>query len=91
MTGPRWDVNAQPCPNCGEKALVYDGSVKWRSGSRPPRSLATKGSLGSSPRADFEIVHYLHCANCQTHYYDYINGRKPQLTVDREAKTGSTS
>ena len=68
-------VEPLPCPVCAEPRLVYDGSVRWRSGPRPPRSLATKGSLGTSPRADYENAHYLHCQNCATKLIDHSDHR----------------
>ena len=90
MTRPKWDVNTQPCPKCNRTSLVFDGSVKWRSGPRPPRELATKGCLGSSPRADFDVAHYLHCANCLARFYDLVDGRKPRLQVEKEADEKTT-
>jgi hypothetical protein len=65
--------------------LEYDGSVKWRSGPRPGRALATKGPVGFSPRADFDIAHYFHCAGCETQFYDPVDGRRPRLFVERGA------
>jgi hypothetical protein len=68
-------VELIPCPVCGEYQLVYDGSVRWRSGTRPPRSLATKGPMGFSPRADYENAHYLHCQSCETKFIDHSDHR----------------
>lgn len=89
MTGPKWKIEDVPCPVCGQNTLVYDGSVKWRSGSRPPRLLARKDSLGSSPRADFEIAHYLHCTNCSTLLYDYMDIDEARLHIENVGKAST--
>jgi predicted RNA-binding Zn-ribbon protein involved in translation (DUF1610 family) len=82
---PRWDWNTHPCPQCGQQALAYDGSVRWRSGRRPGRELATKGPVGFSPRADYETAHYFHCTACGAALVDPVDGRRPHLSVDRRA------
>jgi hypothetical protein len=79
---PKWEWRTHPCPECGQEALVYDGSVKWRSGPQPGRELATLGPLGFSPRADYEIAHYFHCAGCGVALYDPVDGRRPYLYVE---------
>jgi hypothetical protein len=82
---PKWEWKTHPCPKCGENTLEYDGSVKWRSGPRPGRNLATKRPVGFSPRADFEIAHYFHCASCERGFYDPVDTRRPRLFVERDA------
>jgi len=83
---PSWNWERYPCPVCGEQAIVYDGSVKWRSGDRPPRSLATKKELGFSPRADYELAHYFHCAHCGTPLVDFLDDRyEPHFRVERQS------
>ena len=84
MSGPEWDIKTYPCPNCGEKQLVYEGSVKWRSGPRPSRTLAKKDRFGCLPTAGLNQVHYFHCAACTTLFYDSSNGRVPHLNVEKE-------
>ncbi len=85
MIRPKWDWATYPCPECGEQTLEYDGSVKWRSGPRPGRELATRGPVGLSPRADFEIAHYFHCVGCETKFYDPVHSSRPRLFVERSA------
>jgi hypothetical protein len=79
---PKWQWDTVPCPECGEQKMAYDGSVKWRSGPRPGRELATKGPIGFSPRADFEIAHYLHCRACHQAFFDPVDGNRPHLLVE---------
>lgn len=83
MLGPKWDVQSQPCPKCSRLELVFDGSVKWRSGPRPPRELAATSQIATSPRADFEMAHYFHCAHCSTCFYDPLDGHKPHLILEK--------
>jgi hypothetical protein len=83
MAGLNWDVKAYACPNCGQKALVYEGSVKWRSGPRPSRALAKKERFGCRPASGLNQVFYFHCANCATLFYDSGNGRAPHLNVEK--------
>lgn len=85
MAGPQWDVKTYPCPACGEKALVYEGSVKWRQGPRPSRALAKKERFGCRPTAGLNQVHYFHCGSCSTLFYDSGDGRIPHLNVEKEA------
>jgi hypothetical protein len=84
MAGPKWNVNLCPCPNCGEKALVYEGSVSWRTGPRPSRGLARKERFGCFPAPAPNQVHYFHCANCGALFYDSANGRVPHLYLEDE-------
>ena len=77
-----WLEAEQFCPECGEQKLHYDGSVKWRSGPPPGRSLATTEPVGFSPRADFEIAHYFHCASYGTLFYDPVDGSRPYLSIE---------
>ena len=83
MAGLNWDVGAYACPQCGEKALVYEGSVKWRSGPRPSRALAKKERFGCWPASGLNQVHYFHCDNCATLFYDSGDGRVPHLNVEK--------
>ena len=85
MIGPRWEWRTHPCPECGQQKLAYDGSVKWRSGPRPGRRLATKGLVGFSPRADTEMAHYFHCTACGTRFVDAVDSYRPCLFVERGA------
>lgn len=85
MIGPKWDWSTYPCPECGQQALEYDGSVKWRSGPRPGRKLATKKPIGFSPRADFDIAHYFHCENCGAKLYDAMDSYRPYLSIEKDA------
>ena len=82
---PKWEWRTHPCPECGQQALEYDGSVKWRSGPRPGRKLATKGPVGFSPRADFETAHYFHCETCGMEFYDSVDSYRPRLFVESRA------
>ncbi len=80
---PKWDWQSHPCPECGQQALEYDGSVKWSHGSRPGRTLATKKPIGFSPRADFEIAHYFHCTACGAAFYDAVDSYRPYLHLEK--------
>ena len=85
--GPRYEWETHPCPECGRETLEYDGSVKWGHGPRPGRDLATKGPVGFSPRADFEIAHYFHCEECGMEFYDPVDSRRPRLFREGRAKS----
>ncbi len=58
-----------PCPKCGQKSLVYDGWLAWRSGERPPRNLARK-DVFTSPRGDYEVERIYHCAQCGVEFWE---------------------
>jgi hypothetical protein len=77
----KWDWQSYPCPHCQQQGLVYDGSVIWSNGPRPPRGLATKAGFPGYRRADFEVAHYFHCGRCGTNFYDQGLGR-PGLRVE---------
>jgi DNA-directed RNA polymerase subunit RPC12/RpoP len=67
------ETTSYPCPQCGAQQLVCDGFVRWRSGPRPPRSLAvSRDRLGFSPRADFDESAYYHCEDCSAEFVDHI-------------------
>ena len=80
---PRWDWTAIPCPDCAGQRLVWDGAVVWRSGTRPPRELATTGVIVFTARADIEIAHYFHCSQCGARFVDPVDGRRPHLHRER--------
>ena len=80
---PKWEWETYPCPDCEQETLEYDGSVKWSHGPRPGRKLATRGTVGFSPRADFEIAHYFHCGKCKTKFYDPVDSSCPRLFRER--------
>ncbi len=86
IMGPKWEWRKEPCPQCGQRALEYDGSVGWSEGPRPGRKLATKEPLGFSSRADFEAAHYFHCTNCGAEFYDPIDDYRPVLYTEKRAK-----
>jgi predicted RNA-binding Zn-ribbon protein involved in translation (DUF1610 family) len=68
-----------PCPKCGEYSVVYDGLLVWRSGDRPPRSLARK-RVAFSPRSDYERERIYHCQSCGAEYFaDVEMKRIPHL------------
>ncbi|MFC1974864.1 hypothetical protein ACFLXQ_00525 [Chloroflexota bacterium] len=67
-----------PCPKCGEKRLVYDGMLVWRTGPRPPRKLARK-QIGFSPRSDYERERIYHCENCEAEFYEDMEQRSIHL------------
>jgi hypothetical protein len=67
-----------PCPKCRQHTLVYDGMLAWRSGPRPPRSLASK-HLASLPRADYEVEQLYHCQNCQAEFFADVEQRHLHL------------
>ncbi|MBN1580072.1 MAG: hypothetical protein JXA89_05175 [Anaerolineae bacterium] len=47
--------------------------MRWRSGPRPPRKLATpRERLGVSPRADYDESAYYHCVGCGTQFIDHL-------------------
>jgi hypothetical protein len=81
---PKWDWKVTPCPVCAERALIWDGAVVWRSGSRPPRELATTGGIVFTARADIEIAHYFHCSNSETKFVDAVDSRRPYLHRERD-------
>ncbi len=57
-----------PCPKCGERSLIYDGILAWRSGPRPPRELARKDAVMSTTGV-FEAEYCYHCAQCHAEYF----------------------
>jgi DNA-directed RNA polymerase subunit RPC12/RpoP len=74
-----------PCPHCGERRLEYDGIVRWRSGPRPPRSLARpRDQLGFSPRADYDESAYYHCHSCGTEFIDHLVSSYAPLSLQAE-------
>jgi hypothetical protein len=79
---PEWDGQRMACPACGTGALAYEGSVRWRSGPRPGRELATKGPVGFAPRGDFETAHDFPCEGCGGRFYDAVDGSRPRLSVE---------
>lgn len=66
------------CPKCGENSLIYDGMLVWRSGPRPPRSLARK-KVGFSPRADYERERIYHCDQCSAEFWEDMERGLPHL------------
>ena len=60
--------NSYPCPKCGDYTLIYDGMLAWRSGPRPPHTLARK-NIPLSIRADYERERCYHCANCGAEFW----------------------
>jgi hypothetical protein len=84
MAGPKWDVKAYACPNCGEKQLVYEGSVRWRHGPRPSRARAKKAYFSFFFMPASNQVHYFHCTGCGMLFYDLTNDFMPHLTVENE-------
>jgi hypothetical protein len=63
------ETTPSPCPYCGAHQLMDDGIVRWRSGLRPPRSLAgPREGLGVPPRADYD----------ESAYYDWARLRAAQ-------------
>jgi predicted RNA-binding Zn-ribbon protein involved in translation (DUF1610 family) len=76
------ETTSHPCPLCGMQQLVYDGIVRWRSGTRPPRSLARpREALGFSPRADYDESAYYHCASCGAEFVDHLISRHGPVTL----------
>ncbi len=66
------------CPKCGQQSLVYDGTLVWRSGPRPPRELA-RTTVGFLPRADYELERLYHCLHCGAEFYADVEQRQPHL------------
>lgn len=67
------ELTPYPCPFCGAQRLMYDGIVRWRSGERPPRSLAVpREKLGFPARADYDESAYYHCEGCGAEYVDHL-------------------
>jgi hypothetical protein len=78
MSKDDWDLFSYPCPLCGAHQVVYDGMLVWRSGDRPPRSLARK-QVAFSPRADYERERIYHCAACGAEYFADMENRQIHL------------
>jgi len=76
------ETTAYPCPRCRVGPLTYDGIVRWRSGRRPPRSLARpREQLGNSPRGDYDESAYYHCQNCGTEFIDPLMSSRGPLRL----------
>jgi hypothetical protein len=71
-------IEQYPCPKCGQYGLVYEGMLAWRSGPRPPRSLASM-DVGFLPIADYERERLYACDHCKAEFYEDVEQRAPHL------------
>ena len=63
------DRQLLPCPKCDQQALVYDGMLIWRSGTRPPHAWARKDVVFTL-NANYERERCYHCAGCGTEFFE---------------------
>lgn len=76
------DILPYPCPKCGQHSVVYEGLLVWRSGDRPPRSLARK-QVTFSARADYERERIYHCKICGAEFFQDVEQRRVHLYEEK--------